>query len=117
MKKLNLITILFAFALIFSSCKGFLNADETKQQIEAAIAYANAPFYSIKVENNKNHGNIVKPAAGETNKKVTDVFEIKFEAYTDYEFIKWEAKSEKLPQGESIYDYISFENEKAAENK
>lgn len=115
MKKLNLITILFAFALIFSSCKGFLNADETKQQIEAAIAYANAPFYSIKVENNKNHGNIIKPAAGETNKKVTDVFEIKFEAYTDYEFIKWEAKSEKLPQGESIYDYISFENEKAAE--
>ena len=117
MKKLNLITILFAFALIFTSCKGFMNANETRQQIEAAIAYANAPSYSIKVENNKNHGNIVKPAAGETNKKVTDVFEIKFEAYTDYEFIKWEAKSSKLSEGESIYDYISFEDEKASETK
>ena len=105
------------FALIFTSCKDFMNAGETQKQIEAAIAYANAPSYTIKVENSKNHGNIVKPAAGETSKKVTDVFEIKFEAYSDYEFIKWEVKSSKLPEGESIYDYISFEDEKASETK
>ena len=130
MKKLNLchrnysyvgwgyVSIAFLiFALIFTSCKGFMNAGETQNQIEAAIAYANAHSYTIKVENSKNHGNIVKPAAGETSKKVTDVFEIKFEAYSDYEFIKWEVKSSKLPEGESIYDYISFEDEKVSETK
>lgn len=94
-----------------------MNANATKNQIEDAITYANAPFYSIKVVNSKNHGNIVKPAAGETSKKVTDIFEIRFEAHTDYEFLKWEASSPSLTQGQSIYDYISFEDETAAETK
>lgn len=109
--------VILAFAMLFSSCEGFMNANETKNQIEDAITYANAPFYSIKVVDSKNHGSIVKPAAGETSKKVTDVFEIRFQTGTDYEFIKWEASSPKLPQGQNIYDYISFEDEKAYETK
>ena len=101
--------------LSFVSCNNFLKASETANDIKAAIAYANAKSYLIKVTSQEGTGTIAKPAAGEALKKATDSFEIRFEPITDYEFLSWEVFSDKLPAGANINDYIVIENPQSTE--
>lgn len=70
----------------FISCDNFFNGKELRDQIENEVNYANSPYYTIRVENKNNRGTIVKPASGETNKKVSDVFDIKFDTNNAHEF-------------------------------
>ncbi len=122
-KKFNYFSIFFNFSIIililFSviSCNNFLTGAELREQLESTIAYANAPTYKILVQADKDCGQLKKPITGELNQKVTDVFEIKFEPVTDYTFMRWEASSEYLPEGESIKDYIEFEEPGNPETK
>ena len=108
---------LFAITALFTSCDSFLESQTVKNQIEQHIAYANAPSYKILVQANDEDGTIKKPITGELTQKVTDTFEIKFAPAQDHEFVRWEASSVDLPQGESIYDYISFEDASDPETK
>ena len=108
---------LFAITLLFTSCDSFLESESIKQEIQQHIAYANAPSYKILVQANDEDGTIKKPITGELTQKVTDTFEIKFAPAQDHEFVRWEASSVDLPQGESIYDYISFEDASDPETK
>ncbi|MCR4899485.1 MAG: DUF6273 domain-containing protein [Treponema sp.] len=101
----------------FVSCKNFLNGQDTAEQLKTSIAYANAKPYLIKVTSQKGTGTITKPAAGESLKKVTDSFEIRFEPIADYEFLSWEVSSDKLPEGASIDDYIVIENPQSTETR
>ena len=75
---------LFGSALLLVSCNNFLKGADTANQLKAAINYANAKPYLIKVQPEKGTGNVVKPASGEALQKVTDVFEIKFEPSQEY---------------------------------
>ena len=100
-----------------TSCNNFLKGADLRDQLESTIAYANAPTYKIIVEADKDCGQLKKPITGEINQKVSDVFEIKFEPVTDYTFMRWEASSEYLPEGESIKDYIEFEEPGNPETK
>ncbi|MBR6080693.1 MAG: SUMF1/EgtB/PvdO family nonheme iron enzyme, partial [Treponema sp.] len=101
----------------FISCDNFFNGKKLRDQIENEVNYANSPYYTIRVENKNNRGTVVKPASGETNKKVSDVFDIKFDTNNAHEFLRWEADSSELPANESIYDYISFEDTSLSETK
>ena len=105
-----IVLIFSILPLYISSCKNFLNGAETVQQIEEAIAYANATPSRILVISDSDEGYIRKPAEGEVTKKPTDSFEIKFEVAQDHTFVRWEACSVNLPQDESITDYIEFED-------
>ena len=101
----------------FFSCDNLFNGKQLREEIENEVNYANSPYYTIRVENKNNRGTIVKPASGETDKKVTDIFEIKFDTNNAHEFLRWEADSSELPANESIYDYISFEDITASETR
>ena len=92
-KKTLLGGALFLIVLFFfTSCENFLKADEISQQIQAAIDYNNAPAYTIKLNSEKGSGVIRAPSGNETLKKVTDVFNISFDADDNYEFIEWKIK-------------------------
>lgn len=106
---------LFGSALLLVSCNNFLKGADTANQLKAAINYANAKPYLIKVQPEKGTGNVVKPASGEALQKVTDVFEIKFEPSQEYEFVTWQISSKKLTTGQNISDYITIENPSKAE--
>lgn len=98
------------FLFVLSSCDNFLKGSETKELLDKAIAYANALYYKLYVMADQNSGVIKKPVTGELVQRATDVFELKFEPATDYTFMRWEASSASLPEGESIKDYIEFED-------
>ncbi len=98
------------FVLALTSCDNFLKGAETKDLLDKAIAYANSPYYKLYVMADQNSGVIKKPVTGELVQRATDVFELKFEPANDYTFMRWEASSASLPEGESIKDYIEFED-------
>ena len=75
--------------MLFISCEGFLNAKETSSQISNSISYANAPFYTIFVDDSEGNGVIKAPAGGETQKKVSDSFTINYDPAPAYEFLYW----------------------------
>lgn len=81
--------IIFCTSLLFISCEGFLNAKETSSQISDSISYANAPFYTIFVDDSEGNGVIKAPAGGETQKKVSDSFTINYDPAPAYEFLYW----------------------------
>ena len=97
-------------ALFLTGCSNFLKGANTAEQLRAAISYANATPYLIKVLPEKGTGNVVKPASGEAHKKVTDTFEIKFETSSEYEFIAWQISSKKLTEAQNINNYITIED-------
>lgn len=109
-KTLSLLGLLFVLCGLLTSCDSFMQAGEVKKQLEEMIAYANAPSYKITIEYNPDEGAVRAPALGETHKKVTDVFDLKFEPAKDHVFYKWEASSVDLPAGDKIEDYIELEN-------
>lgn len=109
--------VLILAALTLTACDNFLDAKETCNQIQSAIAYNNASSYRILVTAEKDSGIIRKPITGEVSKKVTDTFDIKFEPNDDFSFMGWNAYSEQLPQGEDINDYIEFEDSMDPETK
>ena len=115
----NVFAVVFmAISLIFSftSCENFLKGEDIKNEITKAIDYNNAPSYSIQVDA-LDGGSIKIPANGEIQKKVTDVFTVKFEPKSDHQFIKWEAVVKNLKSGEKVSDYIEFEDAESLETK
>ena len=107
--------ILFTTLFTFISCENFLQGGDVKEEISKSIEYNNAPFYTINVEALKGTGTVKTPATGEIEKKVTDVFPIRFEPEEgSCKFIKWEAK---FQTGESAAEYVSFEDAKSLETK
>ena len=115
----NVFAVVFmAISLIFSftSCENFLKGEDIKNEITKAIDYNNAPSYSIQVDA-LDGGSIKIPANGEIQKKVTDVFTVKFEPKSDHKFIKWEAVVRNMKAGERVSDYIEFEDAESLETK
>ena len=86
MKKLVFISL--SLVLLLTSCENFLKASQVRADIEASIAYANAPSYTITIDGK--NGVVKAPVGGQAIKKVTDTFALTFDAFTDYEFICWE---------------------------
>ncbi|MBR5400702.1 MAG: hypothetical protein IK102_02720 [Treponema sp.] len=101
---------LFGSAFLLAGCNNFLKGADTAEKLRAAVNYANAKQYLIKVQPEKGTGSVVKPASGEALKKITDVFEIKFEPSQEYEFVTWKVSSKKLTTGQNINDYITIED-------
>ena len=101
---------LFGSSLLLAGCSNFLKGADTAEKLRTAVNYANAKPYLIKVQPEKGTGSVVKPASGEALKKITDVFEIKFEPSQEYEFVTWQVSSKKLTSGQSINDYITIED-------
>ena len=97
--------------------ENFLKGAQVKSEIEAAIAYANAPSYTITVDSGDNSGVVKNPAGGETAKKVTDVFSVKFEPYVDYEFLYWKVIDSSTQNEISNEEYIILENFEDPETK
>lgn len=94
--------------LLFTGCENFLNGEEIKDAVVDAIQYGNAPYYSIRVEAIKGSGTI--KGNEEVSKRVSDTFLVRFDPEEDHQFIKWEAVIPNLGAGESVSDYIVFED-------
>ena len=86
---LCIVFTLSILSLSLTSCKDFLNSAETVKQIEDAVAYANAPSYTISIDYPSGKGVIRSPAGGEVQKKCTDKFTLFFDPSTDCEFAGW----------------------------
>lgn len=86
---LCIVFTLSILSLSLTSCKDFLNSAETVKQIEDAVAYANAPSYTISIDYPSGKGVIRSPAGGEVQKKCTDKFTLYFDPSTDCEFAGW----------------------------
>lgn len=117
MSKLGTILGGALLCIALTGCENFLTGDEAKDNIKREIDYANAPSYTIYVVADRDCGQIRKPITGELKRKVTDTFDLKFEPADDYTFVRWEASSEELPEGENIKDYITFEDQGNPETK
>ena len=88
---LHVISGAFLFtACLFSSCEGFLKAQDISEQIKKKIEYNNTAPYLIFVDAQKNTGIITKPAGGEVDVKPSDIFNLSFNPDTSYQFIKWQ---------------------------
>ena len=123
-RRLNLPSKLFvsiflfiSILLTFTACENFLQGEDVKEEITKTIEYNNAPSYTINVEALKGTGVIKTPATGEVEKKVTDVFPVRFEPEDSCKFIRWEAVISELGEGETPSDYIQFENAESLETK
>lgn len=104
----GLLGLFLIFASLFTACENFLQGEDVMNEINNAIEYNNARTYDIRVEAIKGTGDIKAPAGEVTSKKVSDVFQIKFEPADDCKFIKWEAVIPDLGKNESPSDYIEF---------
>ena len=108
--KSNSIILLFflVLGLSFVSCKNFLNAADTAEQIKASIAYANAPSYEIRVECDEGTGTIITETV--LRKKVTDKFDVEFRMSSGYKFFEWKAysKGEDGALTEVSSEFIKF---------
>jgi hypothetical protein len=109
MKKWHLlITILGVtfFNIVLTSCENFLKGAETKQQLERALAYANASTYTITVDYPEGTGVLKSPPGAVAEKKETDVFTLSFEPFTDYVFVCWKiidaATGQEIKNGEYL---------------
>ena len=71
-----------------TSCENFFNGSELRAEIENQVAYANASAYTVYVDYSENSGIIKSPAGGEVSKKVSDVFTVRFEPASDWDFIR-----------------------------
>ena len=80
---------LLIIPLLLISCNNFLKGAETAKEIENAVAYANAPSYTISIDYPSGKGVMKSPAGGEVQKKKTDKFVLHFEPSTDSEFVNW----------------------------
>lgn len=100
----------FGLVLLFASCSNFMKSQKVRDEILNAIDYNNALSYEIYVASDKNTGVIKNPAGGETQKKVTDVFNIEFDTAADYEFIKWKIIDSESKTEYQNGDYLLLES-------
>ena len=102
--------VLFLCILMLTSCQNFLNGDEVRELVESAIKYANADTYTITVDYEGRNGIVKYPAGGETAKKETDTFALRFDTFADYEFLYWKIidkqNNKELKDGE----YLALES-------
>ena len=109
-KKVFNFSILFFFLLLFTSCDNFLKSAQIKDEIEKAIAYNNAPSYTILIDYPESSGVMRSPSGSEISKKVTDSFTIWFDPLPGYEFVSWKiidsATKTEIKNGE----YLTLEN-------
>ncbi|MBR3645267.1 MAG: hypothetical protein IKN54_02520, partial [Lachnospiraceae bacterium] len=93
-----------------ASCDNFLKGSDVQNELKAAISYANADVYLITVDYEGSNGVVKSPAGGEATKKVTDTFSLRFDTFTDYEFLYWKIidrnNNSELKNGE----YLSLES-------
>ncbi len=101
----------FLFILFcFTSCENFHNGFEVRKQIEASIAYNNAPSFIISFDYPESSGVMRSPSGSEISKKVTDSFTVWFDPLPGYEFVSWKiidsATKTEIKNGE----YLTLEN-------
>ncbi|MBR0125719.1 MAG: hypothetical protein IJM03_10255 [Treponema sp.] len=112
---LCIVLILTGISLLITSCSNFLNGAETAKQIQDAVAYANAPAFTISVDYPSGNGVVKSPAGGEVQKKVTDSFSLHFEPSTDYEFVSWKILDAATGKEFSNGEYLTLESISDAE--
>ena len=108
MNKKVLGILLGTAALLLVSCQDFLKGQETAEQIQSAITYANADYTLIKIQPQKGTGTVVKPAGGEAQQKPSDIFDLSFEPSADYEFVTWKVTSKKISDAADLQNYIKI---------
>ena len=108
-------TFFVLFAAGFTSCENFLKSEDVQAEIKNVIEYNNSPSYVINVEAITGTGEVKTPATHEVNKKVTDVFPIRFEAAEGHKFIRWEVQIKDIQAGEKPSDYVVFEDQTSLE--
>lgn len=98
------------FLVALASCENFLNGADVRQQLEDAIAYNNAPAYTISIDYPESCGVVRSPAGSKVSKKVTDSFTIWFDPFTAYEFVCWKIKDSVSNKEFNNGEYLTLEN-------
>lgn len=97
-------------ALMFVSCDNFMKGADTKEQLDKIIEYNNAQFYTIRVNADKGCGVVKSPAGGVAQKKVSDSFEVSFDANADYEFISWKIIDSRTKKEYTNGEYLLLDS-------
>ncbi len=111
----SLLPLFTAFVFLLTGCENFLKSEDVQAEIKNVIEYNNAPSYVINVEAITGTGDVKTPATHEVNKKVTDVFPIRFESAEGHKFIRWEVQIKDIQAGEKPSDYVIFEDQTSLE--
>ena len=112
-----LCVILTGLTFLFTSCENFMKATATKQELEQALNYANSDSYTIKIDYPVGTGVLKYPAGGIVEKKVTDVFNITFEPFTDYAFVCWKITDSITGKEIKNGEYLNIENTGLSDTK
>ena len=111
-KPLYISVLLLILSISITSCKNFMNADETVKQIKDTIEYANSPVFSVRIApENSAHGIVVSGVLKE-GVRVTDKFDLEFSLAADYTFLGWDAVK-KDDHSVSYNDYVEFSSPKS----
>ena len=113
--KKSLLPFFTAFVFLLTGCENFLKSEDVQAEIKNVIEYNNAPSYVINVEAITGTGEVKTPATHEVNKKVSDVFPIRFESAEGHKFIRWEVQIKDIQAGEKPSDYVVFEDQTSLE--
>ena len=116
-KSFTLCVILTGLTFLFTSCENFMKATAIKQELEQALNYANSDFYTIKIDYPVGTGVLKYPAGGIVEKKVTDVFNITFEPFTDYAFVCWKITDSITGKEIKNGEYLNIENTGLSDTK
>ena len=111
----SLLPLFTVFVFLLTGCENFLKSEDVQAEIKNVIEYNNAPSYVINVEAITGTGDVKTPATHEVNKKVSDVFPIRFESAEGHKFIRWEVQIKDIQAGEKPSDYVVFEDQTSLE--
>ena len=95
---------------LFVSCNGFFSDNNLEEKIRAAIEYANAKSYDIRIDCDEVYGKII--SGTNVSKKVSDKFNIEFKINSGVNFFGWKtySKDNDNKLTELSEDYIAFSN-------
>ena len=80
---------------LFVSCNGFFSDNNLEEKIRAAIEYANAKSYDIRIDCDEVYGKIISGA--NVSKKVSDKFNIEFKINSGVNFLGWKTYVKDKP--------------------
>lgn len=107
--------ILTALLIIASfGCKNFMDSS-TLEELNDAIEYSNAVPFTLYVSAEEGTGTIVA-GGGDKSVKVTDSFDVEFQAAENYQFVKWVAVN-KNDTTKSMNDYVRIFQPKSLSTK
>jgi len=110
----SIFVVLFTVLISLTSCDSFLKSVDLKSDLEKAIADANAPTLSLKVDIDDVDVGTVSPSGFKDDLKVNHPLNISANISKKYKFLYWEAVSQK-DLNTSMAEYVKIDDKYSAD--